>query len=121
MNNYQVETKSLCCVIPDGYEHKYIYVENRLKKMIPVGSYYDYPNKYVNKTIAVKWKTKSGNNDIWYVGKVISYFDNYHKILYNDGEVRYYKNLAHISSYVKYVIFDEYPHANDIYFFNNNN
>ena len=121
MNNYQVETKSRCCMIPDKYEHKYIYVDNMLKKMIPRGCYYDDPEKYVNKTIAIKWHTKSGSNSIWYVGKVISYVDNYHKILYNDGDIKLYKNLAHISSYIKYVIFDEYPHANDIYFFNNNN
>jgi hypothetical protein len=108
-------------MIPDKYEHKYIYQDNKLKQIIPIGSYYDDPNRYVNKTIAVKWKIKSGSNKIWYVGKVISYKDGLHKILYNDGQVCYYKNLAHISSCIRYVIFNETPHANDIYFFNNNN
>lgn len=121
MNNYQVETKSMCCMISDEYEHKYIYVENMLKKMIPRGCYYDDPEKYVNKTIAIKWKTKGGSNNIWYVGKVLSYKGGLHKVLYNDGEVQYYKNLAHISSCIKYVIFNETPNSNDIYFFNNNN
>jgi hypothetical protein len=120
MNNYQVETKSRCCMIPDEYEHKYIYVENKLKRLRPHGAYYDVPDKYVNKTIAIRWKTKGGSNNIWYVGKVLSYKGELHKVLYNDGHMCYYKNLAHISSCIKYVIFDEIPHANDIYFFSNN-